>query len=103
MYSINTQNLQSSEIMYINNEINLLQDLLKKNENIRNQFQNGSARIGKIIVKKGQRTNSFQTRKVQHIVRNIFPNKIKQIRKNTSILQNALANVKKERGYLKKD
>ena len=36
------QNLQqSSEIMYINNEINLLQDLLKKNQKIQNQFQNG--------------------------------------------------------------
>ena len=55
MYSINMQNLQqNSEIMYINNEINLLQDLLKKNEKIQNQFQNGLARIRKIRVKKGQ-------------------------------------------------
>ena len=55
MYSINMQTLQkSSEIMYINNEINLLQDLLKKNEKIQNQFQNGLARIRKIRVKKGQ-------------------------------------------------
>ena len=37
VYSINMQTLQkSSEIMYINNEINLLQDLLKKNEKIQN-------------------------------------------------------------------
>ena len=55
MYSTNMQNLeQNSEIMYINNEINLLQDLLKKNEKIQNQFQNGLARIRKIRVKKGQ-------------------------------------------------
>ena len=55
VYSINMQTLQkSSEIMYINNEINLLQDLLKKNEKIQNQFQNGLARIRKIRVKKGQ-------------------------------------------------
>ena len=55
MYSINMQNLQqNSEIMYINNEINLLQDLLKKNEKIQNQFQNGLARIRKIREKKGQ-------------------------------------------------
>ena len=55
MYSINMQTLQkNSEIMYINNEINLLQDLLKKNEKIQNQFQNGLARIRKIRVKKGQ-------------------------------------------------
>ena len=72
---------QNSEIMHINNEINLLQDLLKKNEKIQNQFQNGLARIGKIWVKKGQRTNFFQTRKIQNIVKNIFQNKIKEIKK----------------------
>ena len=72
---------QNSEIMHINNEINLLQDLLKKIEKIQNHFQNGLARIGKIQVKKGQRTNFFQTRKIQNIVKNIFQNKIKQIKK----------------------
>ena len=51
------QNLsQNSEIMYINNEINSLQDLLKKSKRIQNQFQNGLAQIGKIRVKKRQRT-----------------------------------------------
>ena len=51
------QNLsQNSEIMYINNEINSLQDLLKKSKKIQNQFQNGLAQIGKIRVKKRQRT-----------------------------------------------
>ena len=76
------QNLpQNSEIMYINNEISLLQDLLKINEKIQNQFQNGLARIGKIRVKKGQRTNFFQARKIQIIVSNIFQNKINQIKK----------------------
>ena len=72
---------QNSEIMHINNEINLLQGLLKKNEKIQNHFQNGLARIGKIQVKKGQRTNFFQTRKIQNLVKNIFQNKIKQIKK----------------------
>ena len=82
MYSTNMQNLeQNSEIMYINNEINLLQDLLKKHKKIQNQFQNGLALIGKIRVKKGQRTNFFQTKKIQNIVRNTFQNKIKQIKK----------------------
>ena len=85
------QNLQqNSEIMYINNEINLLQDLLKKNEKIQNQLQNGLARIGKIRVKKGQRTNYSQTEK-------IFRNKINQIKKSTSLLQNTLENVKKRK------
>ena len=76
--------------MYINNEINLLQDLLKKNEKIQNQLQNGLARIGKIRVKKGQRTNYSQTEK-------IFRNKINQIKKSTSLLQNTLENVKKRK------
>ena len=76
------QNLQQNrEIMYINNKINLLQDLLKKSEKIQNQFQNGLARIGKIRVNKGQRTNFYQTRKIKNIVRNIFQNKNKQIKK----------------------
>ena len=34
--------------MYIDNEINLLRDLLEKNEKIQNQFQNRLAGIGKI-------------------------------------------------------
>ena len=98
VYSINMQNLQqNSEIMYINNEINLLQDLLKKTEKIQYQFQNVLARIGNIRVKKGQGTNLFKTRKIQNIVRNIFQNKIKQIKKNTSLLQNTLTNVKKKK------
>ena len=37
-----------------------------------------------------------------NIVENILKNKIEQIRKNTNLLQNILAQVKKERGYLKK-
>ena len=102
MYSINMQNLQqNSEIMYINNEINLLQDLHKKNEKSQNQFQNGLVRIVKIRVKKGQRTNFSQTKKIQNIVRNIFENKIKQIKK--ILVYYKIQNVKKERDYLKKD
>ena len=98
VYSINMQNLQqNSEIMYIKNEINLLQDLLKKTEKIQYQFQNVLARIGNIRVEKGQGTNLFKTRKIQNIVRNIFQNKIKQIKKNTSLLQNTLTNVKKKK------
>ena len=44
-----------------------------------------------------------QTKKLQNIVRNIFQNKIKQIKKNANLLQNTLEHVKKERDYLKKD
>ena len=44
-------NLQQN-IEYINKEINLLQDLLKKNEKSQDQFQNGLMQIGRIRVKK---------------------------------------------------
>ena len=80
----NTQ--QNNEFEHINKEINLLQDLLKKNEKTQNQFQNGLMQIGRIRVKKGQRRNLSQTKKIQNIVKNIFQNKIKQIKKN--LLQN---------------
>ena len=88
---------QNNEIEHINKEINLLQDLLKKNEKSQNQFQNGLMQIGRIRVKKGQRTNLSQTKKIQNIVKNIFQNKIKQIKKNANLLQNTLAHVKKKK------
>ena len=44
-----------------------------------------------------------QTKKLQNIVRNIFQNKIKQIKKNANLLQNTLEHVKKETDYLKRD
>ena len=51
LQEINIQN----EIEQINEEINLLQDRLKKNEKSRNQFQNGLKQIRTIRVKKGKR------------------------------------------------
>ena len=75
----NTQ--QNNEIKHINKERNLLQDLLKKNEKSLNQFQNGLMQVGRIPVKKGQKTNLSQTKKIQNIVKNIFQNKIKHIEK----------------------
>ena len=91
----NTQ--QNNEIEHVNKEINLLQDLLKKNEKSLNQFQNGLMQVGRIPVKKGQKTNLSQTKKIQNIVNNIFQNKIKQIKKNTNLLQNTLAHVTKRK------
>ena len=87
---------QNNEIEHINKEINLLQDRLKKNEKSQNQFQNGLMQIGRIQVKKGQRKNLSQTKKIQNIVKNIFQNNIEQIKRNANILQNTLAHVKKE-------
>ena len=74
-----------------------MQDLLKENEKSQNQFQNGLMQIGRIQVKKGQRINVSQTKKMQNIVKNIFQSKIKQIKKNANILQNALAHIKKKK------
>ena len=72
---------QNNEIGHISKEISLLQDLIKKNEKSQNQFQTGLMQIGRIRVKKGQRTNLPQTKKIQNIVKNIFQNKIKQVKK----------------------
>ena len=82
VYSINMPNInQNNEIEPINKEINLLQDLLKKNEKTKNQFQNGLMRIGRLRVKQGQRTNLSKTKKIQKILKNILQNKIKHIEK----------------------
>ena len=97
-YSINMpnplQNNIQNEIEQINKEINLLQDRLKKNEKSQNQFQNGLVHIGRIRVKKVQRKDLSQTKKIQNIVKDILKNKIEQVKKNTNLLQNILAQVK---------
>ena len=80
-----------------------MQDRLKKNEKSQNQFQNGIMQIKRIQVKKGQSTDFSQTKKTQDIVKDIFKNKIGQIKKNTNLLQNILGQVKKETDSLKKD
>ena len=68
MYSINMPNInQNNEFEPINKEINLLEDLLKKNEKSKNQFQNGLMEIGRIRVKQRQKTNLSQTKKIQII------------------------------------
>ena len=51
-----------------------------KNEKCLNQFQNGLMQIKRIRIKKRQRTNLSQTKKIQNIVKNIFQNKTKQTR-----------------------
>ena len=57
------QNNTQNEIERIYKEINLLQNRLKKNEKSENQFQNGLLHIGRMRVKKGQRTYLSQTKK----------------------------------------
>ena len=47
--------------------------------------------------KNGKSTDLFQTPKIRNLVRNIFQNKIKQIKKNANLLQNTLAHVKKKK------
>ena len=58
--------------------------------------------IKRMRVKKGQRTNLCQTKKMQSIVKNIFQNKIKQIKKNADPLQNTLAHVEKRKRLFEK-
>ena len=96
----NTQ--QNNKIEHINEEINSLQDRLKKNEKSHNQFQNGLLQIKRIRVKKARETNLSQTKKIQNIVKNIFQNKIEQTKKNTNLLQNILVHVSKRKRLFKK-
>ena len=58
--------------------------------------------IGRIRVKKGQRADLSQTKKIKNILKNIFQNKIEQIKKNTNLLQNILAQVKKRKRLVEK-
>ena len=72
---------QNNEIDHINNEISLLQHRLKINEKSVNQFQNASTKTKRIRVKKEQRKNLALTKKIQKILKDIFKNKIKYIKK----------------------
>ena len=82
MHSINMSNInQNNEIVHINKEISSLQDRLKINKKSLNQFQNGFMRIGRIRIKQRQRTNISQTKIIQKILKDIFKNKIKYIKK----------------------
>ena len=59
-------------------------------------------RIGRIQVKQGQRTNLSQTKKIQKILKDIFKNKIKYIKKKDDLLKNALVNVQKRKRLFEK-
>ena len=96
------QNKKKNEIEQNKKEIDLLQDILKKNEKGLNQFRNGLMHIRRIRVKKGQRTDLSQTKEIQDIVKDIFQSKIKQIEKNTNLLQNILTQVKKRKRLFEK-
>ena len=93
MPNLQHNNIQN-KIEQIKKEIDLLQGRLKKDEKSQNQFQNGLMHIKRIRVKKRQRQDPFQTKKLQkYIVKNILKNKIEQIKKNTNLLQNIFAQV----------
>ena len=72
---------QNNEIENIDKEISLLQDRLKINEKSLNQFQNVLMRIKRLRLKQGQRKNISGTKKIQNILKDIFKNKIKNIKK----------------------
>ena len=67
MSNLQQNNIQN-ETDQIKKEIDLLQYRLKKNEKGQNQLM----RIGRIRVKKVQRTDLSQTKKIQNIVKNIL-------------------------------
>ena len=87
----------NNEIEHINKEISLLQDRLKINEKSLNQFKNVLMRIKRLWLKLGQTTNLSKTKKVQKILKDIFKNKIKNIKKKDDLLKNALVNVQKRK------
>ena len=93
---------QNNEIDYINKEISLLEDRLKINEKSQNQFQNVLMRIKRLRLKQGQRTNLSKSKKIQSILKDIFKNKIKNIKKKDDLLKNALVNVQKRKRLFKK-
>ena len=87
---------QNKEIENIDKEISLLQDRLEIKEKSLNQFKNGLRRIRRSRLKQVQKTNLFKTKKMQDVLRDIFENKIKYIKRNSDLLNNALVNVQKK-------
>ena len=72
---------QNIEIESINKEIRLLQDRLDINEKSLNQFKNVLRQIGRLQLKQGQKTNLSKTKKMQEVLKDIFENTIKYIKK----------------------
>ena len=97
MCSIKMSNTsQNKEIENIDKEISLLQDRLEIKEKSLNQFKNGLRRIRRSRLKQVQKTNLSKTKKMQDVLRDIFENKIKYIKRNSDLLNNALVNVQKK-------
>ena len=61
-----------------------MQDGLKMNEKSLNQFQNVLMRIKRLQLKQEQRKKICETKKIQNILKDIFKNKIKNIKKRRS-------------------
>ena len=87
---------QNNEIENIDKGMSLLQDRLEIKEKSLNQFKNGLRRIRRSRLKQVQKTNLFKTKKMQDVLRDIFENKIKYIKRNSDLLNNALVNVQKK-------
>ena len=67
--SINMPNTkQNNKINHINKEINLLQDLTKKNKKSKNQLQNQLVRIGRIRVKDKSFSNQKNTKYIEEYI-----------------------------------
>ena len=64
-----------------------MQDGLKMNEKSLNQFQNVLMRIKRLQLKQEQRKKICETKKIQNILKDIFKNKIKNIKKKDDLLK----------------
>ena len=97
------QNDIQNEIGQINKKINLLQDRLKKNLKSQNQFQNGLMHIARIRVKKGQRTDLFQTKKNTKYSEKYIEKQNRANQKEHKSTAKYTCTTKKKRDYLKKE
>ena len=93
---------QNNEINHINKEINLLQDRLTINKKKSKSISKWVNTNRKNTSKRRIKDKSFSEKKIQNIVKNIFQNKIKHIKKGANLLQNTLAHGKKRKRLFEK-
>ena len=106
VHSIKMSNIsQNNGIEGINKEVSLLKERLKINEKSLisiSSISNASTWVWRLRLKQGQKTNLSETKKMQEVLKEIFKNKIKLIKKKNDLLKNALVNAQKRKKLFKK-
>ena len=106
VHSIKMSNIsQNNGIEGINKEVSLLKERLKINEKSLisiSSISNASTWVKRLRLKQGQKTNLSETKKMQEVLKEIFKNKIKLIKKKNDLLKNALVNAQKRKKLFKK-